>query len=67
MEGEKGVRFSYHAILNNLEQVKSFGVSIHAEKFVFDLVVKELLRDEKMESESWVSLNSTQPNMFYRS
>ncbi len=44
MEEGKNGRFPFHAILNNLEQVKSYGVSIHAEKFIFDLAVKDCLR-----------------------
>ena len=48
MEEGKNGRFHFHAILNNLEQVKGRGVSKHAEKFAFELVVKDCLRSEKI-------------------
>ena len=50
MEGGKNGRFHFHAILNNVEQVKGCGVSKHAEKFAFELVVKDCLRSERNEA-----------------
>ena len=52
MEGGKNGIFPFPAILNNLEQVKSYDVSIHAEKFIFDLVVKDCLISKKIEAAS---------------
>ena len=60
MEVGKDGRFPFHAILNNLEQVKSCGLSIHTEKFIFDLVVKDCLISKKIAAASWISPRSTQ-------
>ncbi len=61
MEERKGGRLPFHAVLNNLEQVKSCGVCTHAEKIVFGLVLKGCLSSAEMEAATKVSLSSTQP------
>lgn len=61
MEERKDGRFPLHAVLNNLEQVKSYGVSTDAEKIVFYLALKGCLRSAEVEAESEVPLSFMQP------
>ena len=49
----KDGRFPLHSVLNNLEQVKSYGVNTDAEKIVFFfLALKGYLRSAEMEAAS---------------